>query len=48
MVRDLVKKVFKKSSGTIAVLKYYGSKSNAEIGCLKCNNVSKIRADHLL
>ena len=41
-------KVFKKSNGTIAVLKYYGSKSNAEVGCLNCNNVWKIRADHLL
>ncbi len=41
-------KVFAKSQGTIAVLKYYGSKSNAELGCLKCNYIWKIRADHVL
>lgn len=32
----------------IVVLKYYGSKSNAEVGCLKCNHRWKIRADHLV
>lgn len=41
-------KIFSKSNGTIAVLKYYGSKSNAEVGCLICNHIWKIRADHLL
>lgn len=41
-------KIFIKSNGTIAVLKYYGAKSNAEVGCLVCNHVWKIRADHLL
>ena len=41
-------KIFKKSNGMIVVLKYYGSKSNAEVGCLKCNHRWKIRADHLV
>lgn len=41
-------KVFAKSLGTIAVLKYYGSRSNAELGCLKCNHIWKMRADHVL
>ena len=41
-------KIFSKSNGTIEVLKYYGSKSNAEVGCLICNHIWKIRADHLL
>ena len=41
-------KVFEKSNRTIAVLKYYGSKSNVEVGCLNCNHRWKIRADHLL
>ena len=46
--RRFSEKVFAKSQGTIAVLKYYGSKSNAELGCLKCNYIWKIRADHVL
>lgn len=41
-------KIFNKSNGTIAVLKYYGSKSKVEVGCLNCNHKWKIRADHLL
>ncbi len=40
--------VFTKSNGSIAVLKYNGSKSNAEVGCLKCYYEWKIRPDHLL
>ena len=36
------------SNGKIYVLKYYGSKSNAEVGCSVCNHVWKIRPDHLL
>ena len=52
-------KIAMKSNSTIQVFnysgakdkveaKYYGSKSNAEVGCLKCNHRWKIRADHLV
>ena len=46
--QEFSEKVFEKSNGTIVVFKYYGAKSNAEVGCLKCDNIWKIRADHLL
>lgn len=46
--KKLYDDVFNKSNGKIYVLKYYGSKSNAEVGCSVCNHVWKIRPDHLL
>lgn len=46
--KEFTKKVFEKSNRTIAVLKYYGSKSKLEVGCLQCGYKWKIRADHLL
>ncbi|MBQ9181834.1 MAG: hypothetical protein IJ134_04300 [Bacilli bacterium] len=46
--KKLYDDVFNKSNGKIYVLKYYGSKSNAEVGCSVCNHIWKIRPDHLL
>lgn len=46
--KSFSEKVFAKSQGTIVVLKYYGSKSNAELGCLECNYIWKMRADYVI
>lgn len=41
-------KINLKSNGKTVILKYYGYKSNAKVGCLTCGHIWKIIIDRLL